>query len=351
MQTIRKTHANYFSKTELSKSAKEEMSTLQEQYAIAMSLEPSVEEITASTEGESNVLNNAIKLVKLTQEKYLTSLNNVYLKEEELEKAKEKYALALSLEPTNEEINNLPSEVSKGTVLETILMQLRVLKLEYCKKKNKIKKTTIKQLTKGLAEAEAKEDNDKVEKTRNQIKKFEDDFLQQEWDKRKNFTFLEDERPTKNFLNIESKKMGYNEINKLKIKQKNSKEKKEISSQEEIRKETQKFFQTIYNKQDDVTPSTEEIKDFLKMDDDNSPWETLRNRRLPKELADSLEGDLTMKELHEALFFHMNGNSSPGSNGFTVAYLRAFWTHLKYPTLDALNDIQHKGLTKETKIL
>merc|ERR1712082_415079 len=42
----------------------------------------------------------------------------------------------------------------------------------------------------------------------------------------------------------------------------------------------------------------------------------------------------------------MNGNSSPGSDGFTVAYLRAFWSYLKYPTLDALNDIQHKGLTQ-----
>jgi hypothetical protein len=70
------------------------------------------------------------------------------------------------------------------------------------------------------------------------------------------------------------------------------------------------------------------------MDDDGTPWETLRNRRLPKELADSMD------EVQDALFNHMNGNSSPGMNGFTVNYLRAFWPSLKYLTLDALNDIQ-----------
>ena len=31
-----------------------------------------------------------------------------------------------------------------------------------------------------------------------------------------------------------------------------------------------------------------------------------------------MEGDLTLAELEEALFFHMNGSSSPGLDGFTV---------------------------------
>ena len=121
------------------------MKSLQEQYAIALSLEPSVEEIAnqASTEGNCTELRTALKQVKITQAKYLTSLNNAYSTEEKLEEAKEQYAIALSLEPTTEEINSLPSEVGKGTVLETILLQLRTLTLEYCKKKNKIKKATI----------------------------------------------------------------------------------------------------------------------------------------------------------------------------------------------------------------
>ena len=59
-----------------------------------------------------------------------------------------------------------------------------------------------------------------------------------------------------------------------------------------------------------------------------------------------MEGDLTMDELHEALFFHMNGCSSPGMDGFTVNYLRSFWPDLKFITLTALNAIQDEGLSQ-----
>ena len=69
-------------------------------------------------------------------------------------------------------------------------------------------------------------------------------------------------------------------------------------------------------------------------------------RKLPKEIADSKEGDLTMEELQEALFKHMNGNSSPGMDGFTVNYLRAFWPSLKFITKEALNAIQKDGLSQ-----
>ena len=96
-------------------------------------------------------------------------------------------------------------------------MQLRLLTLEHCKKINKIKKTTINQLSSKLASAEAKGESNQAEEIRDQIKNFEQDFLQKEWDKQQKFTFLEDERPKKSFLNIESKKMGYNEITKLNI--------------------------------------------------------------------------------------------------------------------------------------
>ena len=85
------------------------------------------------------------------------------------------------------------------------------------------------------------------------------------------------------------------------------------------------------------------------MDDDTSPWETFSNRKIPKDLAHSMEGDLPMEELQEALFKHMNGNSSPGMDGFTVNYLRAFWPSLKFITKEALNAIQKDGLSQTLK--
>ena len=82
------------------------------------------------------------------------------------------------------------------------------------------------------------------------------------------------------------------------------------------------------------------------MDSDTSPWEALSNKRISKEMAESMEGDLTHEELEQALFIHMNGASSPGIDGFTVNYLRKYWHILKYVTKDALNAIQTDGLTQ-----
>ena len=68
MQTLRITKANFFTKKELARSAQEEFKSLQEQYAIALSLEPSVEEIAnqASTESNCTELREALKQVKVT---------------------------------------------------------------------------------------------------------------------------------------------------------------------------------------------------------------------------------------------------------------------------------------------
>ena len=141
--------------------------------------------------------------------------------------------------------------------------------------------------------------------------------------------------------------MGYNEIDKLKIRDpKNPNNKIETTDQKVIWDQTKSFYQKIYNEQHKVTPETDDIKEFLQMDDDNSHWENFLKRKLPKEMADSMEGDLTMDELHDALFNHMNRSSSLGMDGFTVNYLRAFWPDLKFITLESLNAIQADGLSQ-----
>ena len=69
-------------------------------------------------------------------------------------------------------------------------------------------------------------------------------------------------------------------------------------------------------------------------------------RKIDKVLAEKMEGDLTMKEIEDSLFMYMNGSSSPGIDGFTVNYVRKFWTCLKYVTKDALNSVQMDGLSQ-----
>ena len=56
-----------------------------------------------------------------------------------------------------------------------------------------------------------------------------------------------------------------------------------------------------------------------------------------------MEGKLTSKELKDALFNKMHGNSAPGLDGFTVNWLRTFWPELATITKNALNDCFDKG--------
>ena len=74
------------------------------------------------------------------------------------------------------------------------------------------------------------------------LKKIEDDFIQKEWEKCKEFTLLQDEKPSKAFLNIESRKMGYNDINKPNIlNSDNPREKIESTDQTSIRSYAKSF--------------------------------------------------------------------------------------------------------------
>ena len=61
-----------------------------------------------------------------------------YYHEPWVEKVKEDYAIALSIEPTMEEINNLPSDNKKGIELEMILMELKDLTINFTKKRQKL---------------------------------------------------------------------------------------------------------------------------------------------------------------------------------------------------------------------
>jgi hypothetical protein len=82
------------------------------------------------------------------------------------------------------------------------------------------------------------------------------------------------------------------------------------------------------------------------MDDDITLWEAFRNRRLPKEMSDSMQGDLTMEELNEALFKHMNGSLRPGMDDFTVNCIIVFWPECRHLVKDELNSIQKNCLPR-----
>ena len=110
-----------------------------------------------------------------------------------------------------------------------------------------------------------------------------------------------------------------------------------------IREKVSGQFQQFYDLQPNLKNSREELIKFLKSDNDESPFEEFCQRKIPHYLKKSMEGKLTSKELKDALFNKMHGNSAPGLDGFTVNWLRTFWPELATITKNALNDCFDKG--------
>ena len=104
-----------------------------------------------------------------------------------------------------------------------------------------------------------------------------------------NYRLLEDERPTKRFLTLETDKAKYNNVSRLQINDvtlDNStnppteiKTVRYTTDPEEILGEFQSQFAAIYSKQAEVDGSEESIIDFLNSDGDEEPLHALHQRK------------------------------------------------------------------------
>ena len=84
------------------------------------------------------------------------------------------------------------------------------------------------------------------------------------------------------------------------------------------------------------------------MGKDTALWEAPKSRKISKELSEAIGDNLPMSNTN-TLFNHINGSSSPGMDGFTVAYLRVFWNNMKYAVQETLNNIQTDGLSQTSR--
>ena len=114
------------------------------------------------------------------------------------------------------------------------------------------------------------------------------------------YSILEDERPTKSFLNLENAKRGYNEVTLVKKENTefnpnlpeshdNAKH-NDIRDRQGINDEINRAFQKIYAKQDNVDDSTEAIQDFMGSGNDTRPSEHIINIALSDAERDKIEG-------------------------------------------------------------
>ena len=186
---------------------------------------------------------------------------------------------------------------------------------------------------------------------RGELRGMEEEELIEQAQKLAAFHLLNDELPSKAFINIESKKVGYHEIIKLEIPNPNKPSPKEpdkqaskisITEPEELRSTMKEFYQDIFNRQAHVKDSQKDLEDFLKNEEDPEPWKELLNRKIPQDMSDKMEGLIDVQQLTNALEKRLKPKSAPGIDGLTIAWIKVFWPSLKLIVTNAINECKSK---------
>ena len=234
----------------------------------------------------------------------------------------------------------MATEISKKALHEFLLVKCKEQMIEFTKKFKlrgnapKINKLKAK-LTRVINEGGSSEE---ILDIQSQMRELVDEDVMSALKNRKNYSILEDERPSKPFLNLENAKRGYNEVILLNKNNPNFDPTMEeidrnprlmpIKDRQGINDEFHQAFQKIYSKQE-VEDSPEAIQEFLDSGGDAQPSEYLNSKALTKEESESIDEEITLTKLNHALFKKMKGSSAPGIDGFTVNWLRKFWDSYK----------------------
>ena len=127
----------------------------------------------------------------------------------------------LSNEPTNAELLEHPLDISKPTLLELVLTQLKDDTINYSKRDKTTKsqrKFELKaELQSLICEPDTVENNIAIHDKTVELESIEEEDLRGKLEKKENFNLLDNEKPTKAFMNMENAKSGYSEITKLTV--------------------------------------------------------------------------------------------------------------------------------------
>ena len=273
------------------------------------------------------------------------------------------YALLLSTEPSNDELLAREGVGEADQIHEKVLAGIKAVTVSFCK--------TLKQETTFNTGELKKELGMLIDSNHNNINderiaqvEAEIETIEQEWLKTilvndERFAMLDDEKPTKAFLNMESERGGYSNIVLLKedeLEEINGRPVKIIHTYTEpkvIRDRVKNDFQSIFNKQPNLKTGMDDLKTFLESDENETGYQTPLdelNKRKKEASARMIDTDDPIKssELEDCLFTKMKGNSAPGIDGFTVSWLRVFWADMKTLTAKAINKCYEKGKLTDT---
>ena len=194
-------------------------------------------------------------------------------------------ATLLSLEPTNEELLQNSLQISTPNLLELTLTKMKEETIKYAKK-NKIKsdltETKLRNDLENLLSQDIDDQNiQQIHTKENELAELEEKKLYDLLSKKQNFLLLEDEKPTRQFLSNESRKSGYHEITRLRIKNPNHNPNipdsdinfpyLNVTENKQIYSELHHTFQQIYKEQTNLNLKEDALTEYMNSDNDTEP--------------------------------------------------------------------------------
>ena len=269
----------------------------------------------------------------LQDSEYLDTINKLILH------VRSQYALPVY---NLDNIRDIPDTEIQFTIndqlfLETLLMEIRGKTISYSAYKKKALKTQECNLIESINKLESCNDIniDELNTKKQELESIRISKLNGSIVRSKAKWILEGEKPSKYFLNLENR----NFTNKIipKIVKDNG---EEICNQNEILEEIQNFYKTLYSKSEKSVHNNVDLNEYLK---------NIDVPKLSKLEAESLEGHITYTEASQTLK-KMKNNKSPGSDGFTVEFLKVFWKQLGFFVVRSINyGFVHKELSVTQK--
>ena len=225
--------------------------------------------------------------------------------------------------------NNENEEISiAGDIfLDVLLMEIRGLTISYSSFKKKHRDLREAKLIEEIENLEASglHNNDLTELKKHELESLRQEKLQGLIIRSKSNWVEKGEKPTKYFLNLESRNFLNKTIKRVET------DGKLITEQKEVLNEIKKFYEKLYkNKEQDIHDV-----------DLNKKLGHLPIPKLNRERSIFLDNPFTETEILSVLKC-MKNNKSPGSDGFSVEFFKFFWQDLKKYILNAINSIFEK---------
>ena len=218
-------------------------------------------------------------------------------------------------------LQDLTFSINDQLFFEMLLLAIRGKTISFASHKKKTQINKENNILKEIEKIEKQIDinYDRLDRKREELQDLRKKKMEGVFIKSRAKWIQEGEKPTKYYCNLENRNFVSKFMNTL-----TTQSGQHLNTQEEILSETKRHYQNLYK-----SVTTEEL----------SLHELLNNTAVPK-LSEqdqiSIEGTLTYAEMLNSLK-RMSNNTSPGNDGFTVEFLKFFWSDIGMLLVRSIN--------------